>query len=62
MGDSRNMTTGTGRAAQLFLQGLNERTTRDTFELLQSLVESLEDKNDPEMTEVRLWSRFSRCS
>ncbi len=43
-----------GRAAQLFLQGLNEKSTRETFERLTSLIESLEDKNDPEITEMRL--------
>jgi len=54
MGDSKQMIKRPGRAAQLFLQGLNEKSTRETFERLSSLVESLEDKNDPEMTEVRI--------
>jgi len=54
MGDSNQMMKRPGRTAQLFLQGLNEKTTRETFEQLASLIESLEEKNDPEMTEVRL--------
>jgi len=42
------------RAAQLFLEGLNSRTTRDTFNRLSALVEALETKNDPDMVEVKL--------
>ena len=39
---------------QLFLEGLKTREVRDTFDHLKQLVETLEIKNDPESTEIRL--------
>ncbi len=42
------------KAAQLFLQSLHEKTTQDTFDRINVLIEALETKEDPEMTEVRL--------
>ena len=54
MGDSKQMLKSPGRIAQLFLEGLNSTSTRETFDRLEYLVKVLEEKNDPEMTEVRL--------
>jgi len=42
------------KTAQRFLESLNSSNSRDVFEILQTLAEELENKNDPEMTEVRL--------
>lgn len=46
--------TSTGKTAQRFLEHLNSKETKETFNLLAQLVESLETKGDPEPTEVRL--------
>lgn len=45
-----------GNMARIFLENLNSRGTKNTFIFLQKLVEELEEKSDPEMTEVRLVS------
>ncbi len=42
------------KIAQRFLEGLHTQEARDTFDMLHRLVEMLENKPDPEMTEVRL--------
>lgn len=43
-----------GKIAQRFLEGLRSKETSQTIEMLQRLVEILENKSDPEMTEIRL--------
>ena len=45
-----------GNTARIFLESLNSQETRSTFAWLQQLAEELENKPDPEMTEVRLVS------
>jgi len=41
------------KTAQMFLEGLTS-DSKDTLEILTRLVEELENKVDPDMTEVRL--------
>ena len=40
--------------AKMFLEGLHQNETKNTFEQLTGLIEILENKNDPDPTEVRL--------
>ena len=40
--------------AKMFLEGLHQNETKNTFEQLSDLIEVLENKNDPNPTEVRL--------
>jgi len=40
--------------AKIFLEGLHQNETKNTFEQLTKLIEILENKNDPDPTEVRL--------
>lgn len=42
------------RHTQLFLEGLSSKEIRNTFDHLKKLVETLEIKNDPDTTEIRL--------
>ena len=48
------MKTNAGKISQLFLEGLHSNHTQQTFETLSTLVETLENKPDPEMIEVKL--------
>jgi hypothetical protein len=43
-----------GKIAQGFLEGLHSKETNNTVDMLQRLIEVLENKADPDMTEVRL--------
>ncbi len=40
--------------AKIFLEGLHSVHLRNTFEHLQGLIESLENKNDPDPIEIKL--------
>jgi len=40
--------------AKTFLEGLHSKELRNTFEHLQGLIESLENKNDPDPIEIKL--------
>ncbi len=40
--------------AKMFLEGLHQSDTKNTFEQLKDLIEVLENKIDPDPTEVRL--------
>jgi len=40
--------------AKIFLEGLHSKELRDTFEHLQGLIETLENKNDPDPIEIKL--------
>jgi len=40
--------------ARIFLEGLHSKELKDTFEHLQGLIESLENKNDPDPIEIKL--------
>lgn len=44
----------TQNKAKMFLEGLHSNQTKATFEQLQSLIELLENKNDPDPIEIRL--------
>ena len=46
------------KTARLFLEGLRSADSQDTFASLDALVEILETKPDPEMTEVRLMNHI----
>jgi len=48
------MSNTTGRLARSFLLELNQGNSKDAFEYLTNLLSELENKNDPEPTEVRL--------
>ena len=40
--------------AKVFLEGLHSDTTKNTFDHLMGLVESLENKDDPDPIEIKL--------
>ena len=43
-----------GKIAQRFLEGLHSKETTNTVEMLNRLVDLLENKSDPDITEIRL--------
>jgi len=48
------MSTHSQNKAKIFLEGLHSEKIKSTFEHLHGLVESLEDKSDPDPIEIRL--------
>ncbi|MCK5614945.1 hypothetical protein KAR91_74470 [Candidatus Pacearchaeota archaeon] len=47
------------KTAKRFLNELHAEPTQDTIQVLEHLLEELESKHDPEMTEVRLAESIS---
>jgi len=53
------MSLNTDRLMQRFLRKLNSVEVREAFEILTTIIENLENKNDPEEFEVHIFNNAS---
>ncbi len=53
------MSSNTDRLMQRFLIKLNSTEVRETFDILTTIIENLETKNDPENFEVHIFNNAS---
>ena len=53
------MSSNTDRLMQRFLIKLNSTEVRETFDILTTIIENLENKNDPENFEVHIFNNAS---